>query len=191
MKTTLFLAFVSAFSLYAGNTHSQNAKVTLSKSNSTLEVILNEIENQTDYLFIINSHVDTHQKSSVKVKETPVSEVLDDLFKDTDVHYMMEGTHIILSNKGVAKTPVAQQTRTVTGKIIDETGEPLIGVSVLVRGTNNGAITDVNGDYFITGNITDTTVLEITYIGMKKQTIEIGSRNRINVTMLSDAETLD
>lgn len=113
------------------------------------------------------------------------------MFKDTDVHYMMEGTHIILSNKGVAKTPVAQQTRTVTGKIIDETGEPLIGVSVLVRGTNNGAITDVNGDYFITGNITDTTVLEITYIGMKKQTIEIGSRNRINVTMLSDAETLD
>ena len=191
MRITLFLAFVSVFSLYAGNTHSQNARVTLSKSNSTLEVILNEIENQTDYLFIINSHVNTQQRVSVKAKETPVSKVLDDLFKDTDVHYTMEGTHIVLSNKGMAKAAVAQQTRTVIGKIVDETGEPLIGVSVLVKGTNIGAITDVNGDYTIMGDISNKTVLEITYIGMKKQEIEVGSRNRINVTMVSDAEALD
>lgn len=191
MKITLFLTFVSVFSLYAGNTHSQNARITLSKSNSTLEVILNEIENQTDYLFIINSHVGTQQKASVKVKETPVSKVLDDLFKDTDVHYTMEGTHIVLSNKNLVKAVVAQQTRTVIGKIVDETGEPLIGVSVLVKGTNNGAITDVNGDYTITGDINNKTVLEITYIGMKKQELTVGSRNRINVTMLADTELLD
>ncbi|WP_455601949.1 STN domain-containing protein, partial [Bacteroides rodentium] len=124
MRITLFLAFVSAFSLYAGNTHSQNARITLSKSNSALEVILNEIENQTDYLFIINSQVDTQQKVSVHAQETPVSKVLDDLFKDTDVHYAMEGTHIVLSNKAVAKSSVVQQARTVIGKIVDETGEP-------------------------------------------------------------------
>ncbi len=191
MKITLFLTFVSVFSLYAGNTHSQNARITLSKSNSTLEVILNEIENQTDYLFIINSHVDTQQKASVKVKETPVSKVLDDLFKDTDVHYTMEGTHIVLSNKAIDKTAVVQQTKTVTGKIIDETGEPLIGVSVSVKGTNNGTITDVDGNYMIAGNIDDKTVLVITYIGMKKQELTIGSRNRINITMITDAESLD
>lgn len=191
MKITLFLAFVSVFSLFAENTHSQNARITLARSNSTLEIILNEIENQTDYLFIINSHVDTQQKASVKAKETPVSKVLDDLFKNTDVHYTMEGTHIILSNKGIAKAAVAQQTRTVVGKIVDETGEPLIGVSVLVKGTNNGAITDVNGDYTIKGDINNKTVLIISYIGMKKQEIEVGSRNRINVTMTADSEALD
>lgn len=191
MRITLFLAFVSAFSLYAGNTHSQNARITLSKSNSALEVILNEIENQTDYLFIINSQVDTQQKVSVHAQETPVSKVLDDLFKDTDVHYAMEGTHIVLSNKAVAKSSVVQQARTVIGKIVDETGEPLIGVSVLIKGTNNGAITDVNGNYSIVGDISNKTVLIISYIGMKKQEIEVGNRNRINVTMVADSEALD
>lgn len=191
MRITLFLAFVSAFSLFAGNTHSQNARITLSKSNSTLEVILNEIENQTDYLFIINSNVNTQQKTSVKAKEEPVSKVLDELFKETDVHYTMEGTHIVLSNKTVAKVSAAQQARTITGKIIDETGEPLIGVSVLVKGTNNGSITNVNGDYTIAGDINSKTILVITYIGMKKQEVEVGNRNRINVTMTTDSEALD
>lgn len=191
MRITLFLAFVSVFNLYAENAQSQNARITLSKSNSTIEAILNEIENQTDYLFIINSHVNTKQKASVKAKETPVSKVLDGIFKDTNVHYTMEGTHIILSNKTVAKAAVAQQARTISGKIVDETGEPLIGVSVLVKGTSNGGITDIDGNFTITDNINNKSVLVVTYIGMKKQEIEVGNRNHVNITMVADSEVLD
>ena len=64
MKITLTLVFVSIFSMFAGNIHSQNARITFTKNNATLESVLNEIENQTDYLFIINSNIDTHQKVS-------------------------------------------------------------------------------------------------------------------------------
>lgn len=191
MKLTLFLAFVSVFSLFAGNTHSQNAKVTLSKSNSPLEIILNEIENQTDYLFIINSQVNTQQKVSVKAKEEPVSKVLDELFKGTDVHYAMEGTHIILSHKSISESNITQQVRTVTGKITDETGEPLTGVSISVKGTGNGTITDMNGEYSISGHLNNQTELLFTYIGMKSQIVEIGNRNRVNIMMLTDSESLD
>lgn len=191
MRISLFLAFVSVFSLFAENTHSQNAKVSLSRNNTSIEVILNDIEAQTNYLFIINSNVDTKKKASLKVKNTPVSIVLDKLFRETNVHYAMEGSHIILSNHELEGTSVTQQQRIVKGKVVDDTGEPLIGVSVLVRGTNNGTITDINGEYTITGNINNASILEITYIGMKKQEVQIGSRNRLNVTMLPETELLD
>ena len=67
MKITLALTFVSIFSMFANNVQSQNARITFTKNNATLESVLNEIENQTDYLFIINSNIDTHQKVSVRV----------------------------------------------------------------------------------------------------------------------------
>lgn len=189
MKITLTLAFVSIFSMFAGNIHSQNARITFTKNNATLESVLNEIENQTDYLFIINSNIDTHQKVSVRADDTPVSKVLDELFHDTEVHYTMEGSHIVLSNK--PQPAILQQTRKITGRILDENGEPLIGVSVMLKGTSNGTITNIDGDYTLSGDITDKSVLEVTYIGMKKQEITVGNRTRINITMTSDNEMLD
>ena len=189
MKITLTLAFVSIFSMFAGNIHSQNARITFTKNNATLESVLNEIENQTDYLFIINSNIDTHQKVSVRADDTPVSKVLDELFHDTEVHYTMEGSHIVLSNK--PQPAILQQTRKITGRILDENGEPLIGVSVMLKGTSNGTITNIDGDYTLSGDITDKSVLEVTYIGMKKQEITVGNRTRINITMISDNEMLD
>jgi type II secretory pathway component GspD/PulD (secretin) len=112
MKITLTLVFVSIFSMFAGNIHSQNARITFTKNNATLESVLNEIENQTDYLFIINSNIDTHQKVSVRADDTPVSKVLDELFHDTEIHYTMEGSHIVLSNK--PQPAILQQTRKIT-----------------------------------------------------------------------------
>lgn len=189
MKITLTLVFVSIFSMFAGNIHSQNARITFTKNNATLESVLNEIENQTDYLFIINSNIDTHQKVSVRADDTPVSKVLDELFHDTEIHYTMEGSHIVLSNK--PQSAILQQTRKITGRILDENGEPLIGVSVMLKGTSNGTITNIDGDYTLSGDITDKSVLEVTYIGMKKQEITVGNRTRINITMTSDNEMLD
>lgn len=69
MRITFLLAFISVFSLNAKDVHSQNARVTLSQTNSPLEVIINEIETQTDYLFIVNSSIDTNKRVSIKVKK--------------------------------------------------------------------------------------------------------------------------
>lgn len=190
MKITLALTFVSIFSMFANNVQSQNARITIAKSNTTLESILNEIENQTDYLFIINSNVNTQQKTSVEAYDTPVSNVLDKLFHGTNVHYTMEGSHIVLSNK-VRPSAVQKEARKVSGRVLDENGEPLIGVSVVLKGTSNGTVTNMDGDYTLSGDITNKSVLEVTYIGMKKQEITVGSRTRINITMASDNEMLD
>lgn len=90
MKVTLLFIWVSIFSLNAKEGYSQSARISYSARNTPIENILNEIEKQTEYLFIINSHVDIDKKVSINAKEIPVSKVLDDLFKGTNIHYLME-----------------------------------------------------------------------------------------------------
>ena len=80
MRISTFLLGACVFCSYAEDSHSQNARVSINKNNSQLEEILNEIESQTDYLFIYNNQVDVNRKVSVKAKTKPVSEVLDNLF---------------------------------------------------------------------------------------------------------------
>ena len=81
MRISTFLLGACVFCSYAEDSHSQNARVSINKNNSQLEEILNEIESQTDYLFIYNNQVDVNRKVSVKAKTKPVSEVLDNLLR--------------------------------------------------------------------------------------------------------------
>lgn len=193
MKVTLLLIWISIFSLNAKEGYSQSARISYSARNTPIENILNEIEKQTEYLFIINSHVDIDKKVSINAKEIPVSKVLDDLFKGTNIHYLMEGSHIILSNKvGETKTDGINQNDkrvTISGKVTDSTGEPLIGVNITLKGTNEGVISDIDGNYSIripelSGELT------FSYIGYKAMTVAI-RKNMINVTLAEDTEVLD
>lgn len=138
MRISTFLLGACVFCSYAEDSHSQNARVSINKNNSQLEEILNEIESQTDYLFIYNNQVDVNRKVSVKAKTKPVSEVLDNLFKNAGIEYEMEGTHIILSSKSRDAIAAAQQqTHVLTGRIVDNNGEAIIGANVVVKGTTN------------------------------------------------------
>ena len=96
--TTSFLLLCSCFA-FAGHANSQNAKVSLNKKHARLEEVLDEIERQTDYLFISNRHVDLKQKVSVDVNEEPVNDVLKKVLKNTDLTYNIEGINIILRRR--------------------------------------------------------------------------------------------
>jgi TonB-linked SusC/RagA family outer membrane protein len=82
------------------------------------------------------------------------------------------------------------QTKTVTGTIVDEFGEPIIGANVLVKGTTNGAVTDIDGNYSITG-VSDSDELVVSYIGYASQTLPVGSQSTFNITMKEDGENLE
>lgn len=86
MRITTFLLLVCVFCSFAENTHSQNARVSISKRNAQLDEVLSEIENQTDYLFIYNNQVDVNRRVSVKAKNQPVSAVLSDILKNSGVN---------------------------------------------------------------------------------------------------------
>lgn len=190
MKFTLFLLFVGILNVYAINTHSQNARVTIRYSNEPLQTILNDIESQTDYLFIvINSKVDTKKKYSINAKSEPVFTVLDNIFKGENIQYKMRGNHIVLSQE----TQKAEQEvkRVLTGYVRDNSGEPLIGASILVKEASQGTVTDINGYFRLQGNYTNKTILSITYIGMQGQEITIGNKNKFDITLYDDSEQLD
>lgn len=191
MKITLFLTFFFAFGLYAENGYSQNARVTISNNKVSLESILNEIENQTGYLFVVNSHVNIDTKVSVQVKDRPVSEVLHLLFADTPIHYALEGTHIVLSDKFNSKEDAMQQERKITGNITDEAGEPLIGATILIKGTSTGAVTDTDGQFAFYGTVDDRSVLQVSYIGMVTAEVRVGTKTVFQIRLLPDTKALD
>lgn len=108
------------------------------------------------------------------------------------IEYEMEGTHIVLSSKrksAIAEPAVSQQAKTITGQIVDAAGEPVIGANVLVKGTTNGTVTDIDGKFSL--NVEAGAVLEISYIGYLSQEIVVGNQSVINVTLREDTKALD
>ncbi|HCO66521.1 MAG TPA: SusC/RagA family TonB-linked outer membrane protein, partial [Dysgonomonas sp.] len=134
MRISVFFLFVCVFTIYADNSFSQNARVTINKSNTQIKEILSEIENQTDYLFIYNNRVDVKKRVNVDVNHTAVSKVLSSIFEGTDIGFSMEGSHIMLTvaekNNDAAASSAGgsndvQQMRAITGVVKDHNNDPV------------------------------------------------------------------
>lgn len=185
--TASFLLLCSCFA-FAGHANSQNAKVSLNKTKVQLQEILNEIEEQTDYLFISNRDVNLKQKVSVSAKDESVQEVLSEVLKNTGLTFKVEGVNIILSSS-TGFNIIQQDKKTISGRVVDRNGEPVIGVNVVEKGTTNGTITDMDGKF--TFNVSPNATLMLSYIGYKAQEIAVNNRTQYNVVLDEDTETLD
>ena len=197
MRTTIFLLFTCVFISVAETGYTQNAKVTLNKSSVDLKEVLNEIENQTDYLFIYNNEVNTNKTVSVKTKNGTVKTVLNHVLQDSNIDFSMEGNHIILSylekrlnekNEDIVEK-AQQQKKNITGKVVDINGEPIIGANIIEKGTSNGTITDIDGDFSLT--VSNGAFLRISYIGYLEQEVATEDRNTINIELLEDTKSLE
>lgn len=189
MRISTFLLMVCVFCSYAGNAHSQNAKVSIHMNNVKLDKILNEIENQTDYLFIYNNQVDINKITSVKVKNEAVAQVLDRTLSGTGINYELEGTHIILTTEAIKDLHAQQQAKTVTGTVTDASGEPIIGANIRIKGTTTGTITDIDGNFSIEAK--PQSVIEVSYIGYLTQETVINNQKSIRFLLKEDTKTLD
>lgn len=189
MRISTFLLMVCVFCSYAGNAHSQNAKVSIRMNNVKLDKILNEIENQTDYLFIYNNQVDINKITSVKVKNEAVAQVLDRILSGTGINYELEGTHIILTTEAIKDLHAQQQAKTVTGTVTDVSGDPIIGANIRIKGTTTGTITDIDGNFSIEAE--PQSVIEVSYIGYLTQETVINNQKSIRFLLKEDTKTLD
>lgn len=187
MRITTFLLLVCVFCTFAENTHSQNARVSINKKNVQLETVLNEIEHQTDYLFIYNNQVNVNKKVSLKAKNQPVSKVLEELLADSGITYSVEGNHIVLGKQTMAAAP--QQSSTIRGKVIDTNGAPVIGANIVEKGTTNGTTTDVEGNFSI--NAKSGSTLVITFIGYVREEVKANAGRRMEIILQEDSETLE
>ena len=167
--------------------------------NVQLETVLTDIESQTDYLFLYNGNqIDVTQNVSVNAKNMPVSQVLNDLFSDSQVNYVMEGTHIVLLADRADKTEIPKselanfavlQTIRITGKVTDIAGDPLPGVTVSIKGTSQGTATDGNGFYTIQVPDRNTTLV-FSYIGYVSNESLVGDRMTIDIILKENVQEI-
>lgn len=187
--TASFLLLCSCFA-FAGHANSQNAKVSLNKKHARLEEVLDEIERQTYYLFISNRHVDLKQKVSVDVNEESVNDVLKKVLKNTDLTYNIEGINIILRRRSEKHSlQVIQQVHKITGTVVDKAGLPVIGANVIVKGTTNGTVTDVEGRFSL--EIPENAVLLVSYIGYVEREMQVGDESALSIILQEDTQALE
>ena len=187
--TASFLLLCSCFA-FAGHANSQNAKVSLNKKHARLEEVLDEIERQTDNLFISNRHVDLKQKVSVDVNEESVNDVLKKVLKNTDLTYNIEGINIILRRRSEKHSlQVIQQVHKITGTVVDKAGLPVIGANVIVKGTTNGTVTDVEGRFSL--EIPENAVLLVSYIGYVEREMQVGDESALSIILQEDTQALE
>ena len=179
--------FVLAISLSASvlTAQAQNARITLNLSDVPMSQVMKEIEKQTRYLFI-NKGVDTGKKLSVNLTQKTIQEVLDYVLKNTDITYKIDGTYIILAEKAAEK-PVA-----VTGKVSDVNGVPVIGASVVVKGTTVGTSTDMDGTFSLqVPPPAATAQLEVNFLGYEPVMVSVGNRTSFDVTLHEAASEIE
>lgn len=195
MRITLVVIFVFAFQVQA-HIYSQNTKISLELKNSTVEKVLKTIEEKSEYYFLYNSRlINVDREVSVRVKDATIAAVLEELFKSENVNYEVKESQIILSPKEMHKTTpsivegIKQQKKSITGTIVDVMGEPIIGANVIEKGTTNGTVTDIDGNFCLL--VQENASLDITYIGYLSQNISTKERNVIKIILHEDTKTLD
>ena len=176
--------------LFAGTASAQSVPVTLRVSDAPLEQVLSAIEKQTTYLFVYDKNVDVARRVSIDVKDTPLNNVLNTLFQSSDIAYAVENTSIVLSQKAPAAQP--GQPVTVTGKVVDASGMPVIGAAVIIKGTTIGTSTGVDGVFSLqVPPPSADAVLEINYLGYEPIAQAVGSRTNITFTLRESAVDVD
>lgn len=192
MKLTCALLFAASLGVYAtGN--AQTMRVNIQVDNVSTEKVLSEIEKQTDYLFIYNKkEVDLKKKTSVNAINKTTAEVLSTIFEGTDIIYAIEGENIMLMRKEknlAGGVDVVQQGHIVTGRIVDKNGDPVIGANVLVRGTTNGTISDMDGRFSL--DVPQNAVLQVSYIGYLTQEVQVKDQDKLNILLREDTQSLE
>lgn len=188
MRLTFIALFVFSFSLLA-SVHSQTMRININANNESTHSILEQIEQQTDYLFIYNTNeIDLNRKASVHAQDQTVMDVLSQIFRNTNIGYAIEGSNIMLMKKD-EKAEQQQDNNKVSGTITDKSGEPIIGANVVIKGTTNGTITDIDGNYTL--DVPVSAILQISYIGYLTQDVPVNGKQQINIRLVEDTQQLD
>lgn len=189
MKLTLLLLLVGFLNLMASEGYSQMAKLTISFKNATVEQVLAGIEDNSEFNFVYNRDViDLDRKVDVNYKDAKVNDILGDLFKNTNVTYRLIDRTIVLST--LSEAGFIQQSRNISGKVTDSFGAPLPGVTVVLKGTTNGTITDLEGNYLLS-NVPPNATIVFSFVGMKTIEKEVSGQSVINVSMTDETIGLE
>jgi hypothetical protein len=171
MKLSFILMLATCLQVSAKAYSQNDVRLTLDLHKMKLSKVFSKIEKESAYRFLYSDDlVPVNKKIDLQVVNTPLPEVLNTLLAKTDLHYKILSNNVIV----IAKKGTAIQQHEVTGVVRDAHGNPLIGVTVQVKGTNTGTVTDAQGRFSL--EVPDNAVLTISSVGYQSQDISVGGR---------------
>lgn len=187
MKLAALLFALATFQSI-GNSYSQTMEVTLDLKNAPVAQVFQEIEKQSNIRFLYINDAVRDKIATLNVRKENIDKVLDKMLADIDMKYT------ILENNLIVITPISMDSKqgiTVKGTVTaTTTGESLPGVNVLEKGTMNGAVTDMDGNYTITVSGSDA-VLVFSSVGYTQEEVTVGNQTTINMTLVESIEALE
>lgn len=177
--------------LSLGSFEAKSQSLTLHEQNRTIRQILRTVEKDSNYKFFYSEDLkDLSKRITIEVKETELSKLLDRIFADTDISWQIQdGKTIVLSTKKSTKKET-KKSATVVGQIKDEDGEPVAGAGVIVDGTTNGVISDIDGKFQIEAPLGS--ILVFSCLGMNDSSIPVSKDNEnLTVVLRRSANSLE
>lgn len=190
MKITIFIIVFACMQALALDNYAQTKRLDIKIEESGVVSALEKIEAQSEFFFFYNNKVvNLDKKISVDLKNKTINEVLDALFEGTDIQYTINNRQIILSQRDSAN-PSSQPQRAITGRVTDQSGAPIPGATVLVKGTTVGVVTDMDGKYSLSVP-SGAETLAFSFVGMKSQEVKIGTQTVINASLAEETIGLE
>lgn len=189
MRLFLLLFFVGIHSIFA-ETYSQETRLSLHLKNVSIEELFQEIEKSSEYLFFYKENVPKETRVSVDAEEETLDTILNKVLTEKNIDYHINDRQVVVAlnpaSKKVLPQPIPQQIRkTITGTVMDQHGEPVIGANVVEKGTTNGVITNIDGEFTL--SVSENAVIQFSYIGYITQ--EQSTRNQANVNIVLKEDT--
>jgi TonB-dependent starch-binding outer membrane protein SusC len=192
-KTLLIMKFTTALLIFGtlhlnATSYSQSKKFDLSLQSTSVRDVLLEIEKESQFRFFFSDNLNYLQKEiDLNVENSTVEDILNYVLKNSNLEYkVFEDNLIILTPNNTAEI----QQQTVSGRITDKGGEPVIGANVMEKGTSNGTITDLNGRYSLRLG-TENPALMISSVGFLSVEIPVEGRNQIDISLEEDIQSLE
>ena len=190
MRLTLFFVLLNVFGAYANHSYSQSLKFNLNYRNAPVKQILDDIKSQCNLeFFYSNDDVNINTQIDLNVKNGTIDEILNKIGKETNWQCKLVDNIVIIS-KG-APGNMVQQDNKIKGNVSNIDGEPIPGVSVVVKGTTHGTITDQEGNFSLTIPKQEAQFLVFSFVGMKSQEIPISGKTIVNIQMEEDRVGVD
>lgn len=187
MRITVFILFVSAFQLVAMSSYSQTTTLSVKENGITLTDLFTQIEKQSEFLFFYLDADVKNIQANINVKEGKIEAVLEKALKGTDLTYIINDRNVNILKK--SRLLPQQALRQLIGRVIDTNGEAVIGANVVEKGTTNGVVTDIDGNFTI--SVSENALLQVSYIGYITQEIAVGDKTSFDIMLREDMQTLD
>lgn len=193
MRLSTLGLFACAFATYAADMDAQTAKVNITNSRMTIGAFIEQVEKETGYMFVYNKReVDANRTVSLEAGSSSVADCLNRVFEGSGITYVFDDDYIVLTKRGGKQTlSVARQIgKNISGVIVDETGQPIVGANVVEKGTTNGTVTDMDGKFSIHAS-SDKAILVVSYIGYVDREISVKGQKNWSITLKEDLHSLD